>query len=105
MTEIRSRDLSVGLIEQAELIQWYIGVWHDLGYPEPLPTPDCRPIPPLGHRPAGAIEGGHEAIADIDKMSRQLYAIREQLVGELRQDQDIRMARVDKLLGESGVQS
>jgi hypothetical protein len=93
-------DLSVGLAEQAQLIQWHVGVWHDLGYPEPLPSPDCHPIPPLGERPAAAIKGGHDAIGDIDQMIRQLHALREQLVGELRQDEDIRAARVDAMLAE-----
>lgn len=93
-----SRDFSAGLAEQAELIQWHVGVWRDLGYPEPLPSPDCNPIPPLGRRSAAAIEGGHEAIKDIDAMLRQLHALREQLAGELRQDEDIRAARVDAML-------
>ena len=105
------RDLSAGLAEQAQLIQWHVGVWHDLGYPEPLPSPDCRPVPPLpspdcrpvpplGQRPAAAIKGGHEAIEAIDELSRQLYALRNQLVGELRQDEDIRAVRVDAMLAE-----
>lgn len=85
-----TNNLSAGLAAQAELIQWHIGVWHDLGYPEPLPSPDCNPIPPLGRRSREAIEGGREAIRDIDKMTRQLQALRGQLVSEMRQDEDIR---------------
>jgi hypothetical protein len=92
------KDLSIGLAEQAQLIQWHVGVWHDLGYCEPLPSPDCHPIPPLGERPASAIKGGHDAIRDIDELIRQLHALREQLVSELRQDEDIRAARVDAML-------
>lgn len=88
-------DLSAGLAEHAQLIQWHVGVWHDLGYPESLPSPDCHPVPPLGERPAKAIEGGHAAIGEIDEMVRQLHLLRAQLVTELRQDEDIRAARKD----------
>ena len=97
-----SDDLSAGLAEQAQLIQWHVGVWHDLGHAEPLPSPECTPIPPLGRRSAAAIEGGHEAIKDIDAMLRQLHALREQLVGELRQDEDIRAVRVDAARKQGG---
>jgi hypothetical protein len=93
-------DLSIGLAEQAQLIQWHVGVWHDLGYPEPLPSPDCRPIPPLGERAASAIKGAHNAIKEIDELIKQLYVLREQLVSELRQDEDIRAARVDAMFTE-----
>ena len=93
-----SKNLSTGLAEQAQLIQWHVGVWHDLGYPEPLPSPDCHPVPPLGERPAGAIKGGHDAIRDIDELTRQLHELRRQLVSELRQDEDIRAVRVDTML-------
>jgi hypothetical protein len=47
-------------------------------------------IPPLGERSAGAIEAGHEAVKDIDKLIARLHQVREQLVGELRQDEDRR---------------
>jgi hypothetical protein len=30
-----SGDLSHGIEEQASLIQWFVGVWHDLGYQDP----------------------------------------------------------------------
>jgi hypothetical protein len=93
-----SADLSRGLEEQASLIQWFVGVWHDLGYEDP-PTPDCHPIPPLGKRDARAIKGAHQAIEEIDKLTRQLYALREQLVGELRQNEDALMARLDAKYG------
>lgn len=49
-------------------------------------------IPPLGQRSANAIKAGHEAIRDIDQLIARLHRLREQLVGELRQDEDIRMA-------------
>jgi hypothetical protein len=91
-------DLSCGLVELAELTNWYVGVWHDLGYENP-PTPECKTIPPLGERPAAAIKGGHDAVEAIDQLTRQLYRLREQLVGELRQDEDIRMARLDAKYG------
>jgi hypothetical protein len=84
-----SKDLSIGLKEQADLITWYVGVWHDLGYEVP-PAPDCKTIPPLGERSAQAIKGGHDAIAAIDELTRQLNALRAQLVGELLQDSEAR---------------
>lgn len=85
-------DLSYGLEEAAGVICGLVGAWHDFGYEVP-PMPDCKTIPPLGQRSAAAIKAGHAAIGEIDKMLRQIYALREQLVGELRQDMDIRMAR------------
>src|SRR5262249_28271852 len=93
-----ARDLSAGLEEQAGLITWHVAVWHDLGYDEP-PTPDCKATPPLGERSAAAITGGHEAIEDIDRLTQQLDRLREQLCGELRQDEDLRMARLDAKYG------
>lgn len=90
-------DFSHGIEELAGLINFQVGAWHDLGYETP-PTPECKPIPPLGERSAEAIRSGHEAIESIDELTRQLYRLREQLVGELRQDSDIRAARVDAML-------
>ena len=87
-------DLSHGIEELAGLIYWHVGVWHDLGYETP-PTPDCKPIPPLGERSAEAIRGAHAAIEEIDQLTRRLHALRQQLAGELRQDEDARAARVD----------
>jgi hypothetical protein len=92
-----SADLLAGIEEQSALIQWFVGVWHDLGCENP-PTPECKAIPPLGERSAAAIKGGHAAIAAIDALTQQVYALREQLVCELRQDEDIRSARVDAML-------
>jgi len=63
--------------------------------------PHYATIPPLGERSAKAIEAGHEAIKDIDRLIAQLFQVRAQLVSELRQDEDIRAVRVDALLAES----
>ena len=78
--------------ELASLIHFRIGAWQDLGYENP-PTPDCAAIPPLGQRSASAIKEGHEAIRDIDRLIARLHEVRAGLVSELRQDEDIRMAR------------
>jgi len=93
-----SPDLSHGLAELVDLINWHVGVWHDLGYENP-PTPECKAIPPLGERSAAAIKGGHDAIEAIDQLTKQLYALRNQLVGELRQNEDALMARLDAQYG------
>jgi hypothetical protein len=93
-----SGDLSHGLEEMASLISWYVGVWHDLGYENP-PAPDCKPIPPLGERSAEAIKGAHDAVKEIDKLTRQLYRLRIQLQNELRQNEDALMARLDAKYG------
>jgi hypothetical protein len=90
---------AAGLEELASLINFRVGAWQDFGYAEP-PTPDCAAIPPLGERSAKAIEAGHEAIKDIDQLIARLHQIRAQLVSELRQDEDIRAARVDAMLAE-----
>jgi hypothetical protein len=81
-----------GLAELVDLINLHVGAWEHFGYADP-PSPGCAVIPPLGERSASAIKAGHEAIADIDRLLAQLYGIREQLVGQLRRDEDIRMAR------------
>ena len=52
-------------------------------------------------RSAKAIEAGHEAIKDIDQLIARLHQVRAQLVSELRQDEDIRAARVDALLARA----
>lgn len=90
-------DFSHGLEELAGLVSFQVGAWHDFGYEQP-PTPDCKQVPPLGERSAAAIKAGHEAVEAVDELTRQLYRLREQLVGELRQDSDIRGARVDAML-------
>jgi hypothetical protein len=81
-----------GLEELAGLIHWHAGLWEDLGYRNP-PTPESKTIPPLGERSAPAITAGHEAVKDIDRLIARLHEVRAQLVSELRQDEDIRMAR------------
>lgn len=90
-------DLSHGIDELAGLINFRVSAWHDFGYETP-PAPECKPVPPLGERSAEAVKAGHEAIKAIDELTRQLHALRSQLVGELRQDADLRAARVDAML-------
>jgi hypothetical protein len=90
-------DFSHGIEELAGLICFRVGAWHDFGYEVP-PTRECKPVPPLGERSAEAIKAGHEAIEAIDELTRQLWALRSQLVGELRQNADVLAARVDALL-------
>jgi len=91
-------DLSHGLVEQAELINHFVGQWHDFGYENP-PTPECKAIPPLGERSAAAIKGAHRAVEEIDHLIRQLHELRQQLVSELRQNEDALMARLDAEYG------
>lgn len=76
-----------------------IGAWEEFGYADP-PLPGCAPVPPLGQRSAAAITAGHEAIDGIDKLTRRLYEIRNQLVGELRKDSDIRGRRIDAMIAD-----
>lgn len=90
-------DFSHGTGEVAEHIYFLVGAWKDFGYETP-PTPECKPVPPLGERSAEAIRAGHEAVKAIDELTRQLYRLREQLVTELRQDEDVRAGRVDAML-------
>ena len=85
-------DFSHGIEELAGLINFRVGAWRDFGYETP-PAPECKPVPPLGERSAQAIKAGHEAVDAIDDLNRQLYALRSQLVGELRQDADVRAPR------------
>ena len=92
-------DLSYGLEEQASLICFYVGAWHDFGYENP-PAPGCKTVPPLGERSAEAVKAAHAAVKEIDKLTHQLHRLREQLVTELRQDEDAAAARVDALLRE-----
>jgi hypothetical protein len=97
---VKGTDLSHGIAELAELIQWRVGVWHDLGYENP-PMPDCKAIPPLGERSASAIKGAHAAVEAIDELTRQLSGLRQQLVGELRADEDVRLSERLPHRGES----
>lgn len=90
---------SGGLEELAGLICFRVAAWHDFGYENP-PAPGCATIPPLGERSASAIEAGHQAVGDIDQLIARLHQVRARLVSELRQDEDIRAARVDAMLAE-----
>ena len=102
MTQVSAPDLSYGLEELAGLISFRVGAWHDFGWPDP-PAPNCLPIPPLGKRSAQAITAGHEAVEAIDKLARQLYALRQQLTAELRTNADAVMAWSDqRALKDSG---
>jgi hypothetical protein len=85
------------IVGLAELINFRVGAWHDFGYETP-PAPECKSIPPLGERSAEAVKAGHEAIEAIDELIRQLHALRSQLIGELREDEDVRAGRVDAML-------
>ncbi|MGD0373632.1 MAG: hypothetical protein ABSB01_03460 [Streptosporangiaceae bacterium] len=55
-------------------------------------------IPPLGERDADAITAGHGAIEVIDEILAELTSLRQQLITELRADEDARAARVDAML-------
>lgn len=90
-------DYASGLADLAGQISFSVAAWHEFGYETP-PAPECKAVPPLGERSAEAVTAGHAAIAEIDQLTRQLCRLREQLVGELRQDSDLRAARVDAML-------
>ena len=47
-----------------------------------------------------ATEAGHAALETLDRITRDLYAVRSRLVGELRASQDAAMARARETLGE-----
>lgn len=85
----------LGVVEAAESLNWYVGVWHDLGYADPPAPgcPGCKTIPPLGERSAEAVKGAHDAIEVIDIMVRELQAVRDQLTGELKADEAAREDR------------
>jgi hypothetical protein len=83
-------DLAEDVCGRAEIICGLVGAWHD-----------CQPIPPLGERSTRAIRAGHDAVEEIDKLTRQLCQLREQLCSEMRQDEDIRNVRVDAMLAEA----
>ncbi len=91
-------DAAAGLEELAGLINFRVGAWQDFGYAEP-PTPECATIPPLGEHSAKAIEARHEAIKNIDQLIARLDQVRAQLVSELRQDEDVRTARIAEQAG------
>lgn len=88
----------LGVVEAAESLNWYVAVWHDLGYADP-PAPECKTIPPLGERSAEAVKGAHGAhgahgaIEVIDIMVRELQAVRGTLTDELKADEAAREKR------------
>lgn len=84
-----------GTEDQAGLIAVRVAIWNDNGYPEPLPFESAHPIPPLGQRSADNIKAGHGAIQAIDDLVRDLYRLRDQLITELRTDENVRNARVE----------
>ena len=89
-----------GISEQADLLNFRIGAWHDFGYATP-PASHCKPIPPLGERSADAIEAGHGAIEVIDQITCELGKLRDQLIRELRTNEDVLGRRVDAQLAET----
>jgi hypothetical protein len=85
--------------EAAGMIRWHVGVWQDLGYETPPGPGTYKLIPPLGERSAEAIKGAHAAIDEIDQLTRKLFTLREMLAGQLRQNEDALMARLDAKYG------
>jgi hypothetical protein len=75
-----------------------IGAWNHFGYA--APESGQTAIPPLGERNAEAIRAGHGAIEVMDQISRELHGLRNQLISELRTDEDVRGRRVDRILAE-----
>lgn len=94
-----TRDLSYGIEEAGAVIQGLVGAWHDFGYETPPGPGPYKLIPPLGERSADAIRAGHRAVDEIDKLTRQLSQLREQLTGELRRNADLVMGRLDAKYG------
>jgi hypothetical protein len=83
------------------LIAVRVGIWNDNGYPEPLPFEGAHPVPPLGQRSADNIKAAQGAVEAIDELTRDLHALRAQIVTEIRADQDARTARVDAVPTEA----
>jgi hypothetical protein len=81
------------LDDAAALLAVRIGAWNHFEYAEN--------VPPLGERNAEAITAGHGAVEVIDQIIRDLHSLRQQLIGELRADEDARAARVDAMLAEA----
>jgi len=103
MSELDTGDLE----ELAGLVGFHIGAWQDFGYDKSQAWPGAATIPPLGERSANAIKAGHDAVEDIDRLIARLHQVRARLVSELRQDEDIRAARVDVMLRDQrgGIES
>jgi len=78
------------LEDKAGLLGVRVAAWNHMKYPEDVPA--------AGQHDAGAIRAGHGAIDVIDEMIRDLHALRNHMIGELRADQDARMARSAELL-------
>ena len=48
----------------------------------------------------GVTRAGHAAVDEIDAMLRELHRLRTRLTGEIRERQDITMARADVLIAQ-----
>jgi hypothetical protein len=82
-----------GIEDVAGLLAVRIAIWNDTGYPEPLPFEGAHPIPPLGQRSADNIKAGHGAVEVIDEIVRDLYRLRDQVITELRTDEEAHTRR------------
>lgn len=89
---------ALDLDELAGLINQRIAGWRAYGYENP-PTDTSATIPPLGDRGAAEIRDAQGAVDAIDALARKLHKIRSTLIGELRQNEDILMARLDERYG------
>jgi hypothetical protein len=85
--------------DAAGLLAVLLGAWNHFGYA--APENGQAAIPPLGERSAEAINDGHAALEVIDEIVRDLYRLRNQLISELRTDEDVRSHRVDAMLAET----
>lgn len=84
---------AIELEELAGLIGVRVGAWNHFEYPEKTPA--------AGEHSADAVKAGHGAVEAIDALQRKLYRLREQLIGELRSDEDAHGVRVDAMLAEA----
>lgn len=86
-----------GPLEDAvSLLGVRVGLWNYSGYA--APEKGQAAIPPLGERKAEAIKAGHAAIDIIDDIIAEARHLRDQLIRELRTDEDLRARRVDQML-------
>jgi hypothetical protein len=81
------------MVDKVDLLGVRVGAWNHFEY--------APSVPPLGERNADAIKAGHGAIKVIDEIIRDLHALRNQLIIELRTDEDVRGRRVDAMLAEA----
>lgn len=79
-----------GLLDSAGMIGLQVAAWNEFQYPSTVPA--------AGHRKPQAVNAGNAAIDEIDRMIRELHALRVQLLDEVRADQDARAKRVDQLV-------